>query len=389
MYFKDVASRSLNERSAAWRRVLVLSKGVELCHEQLCIMNHQSQTGFDSELVTASCLRDLVMTSDAITLVFDASLTLSFYSPTALSIFDLHPADIGRSLPLIDAMTMDDSLTDDIRAVVASGLSVKRVVREGGKTDCLRCVVPCSDIFGIACGIVITISDLSAGCVCHVNSEQLLEETVVSVAADFGIAVVCVVDHDVATRATLSSALKNIGYSVREYADCQSFLDDDCHTGNDCLIVSLCRAEMQSAMLLRRLRESDRFLPLIFIDDENAVVVAVEAMKMGAMDFLERPIDLAALVDRVGQLLAQSKGAFLHSERHNSAIGKMNTLTPRQHQIMDLVLAGLPNKIIAADLHLSQRTVENHRAAVMKKTGSKSVPALARLALIAAPEDMD
>ena len=352
-------------------------------------MNHPSLTGFDSELITASCLRDLVMTSEAITLVFDANLTLSFYSPTALSIFDLHPADIGRSLLFIDAMTMDDSLIVDIRAVVASGFSVKRVVRDGGKTDCLRCVVPCSDIFGTACGIVITISDLSASCVCHVNSEQLLQDTVISVAPDVGVAMVCVVDHDVASKATLSIALKNIGYSVREYSDCQSFLDDDRHTGNDCLIVKLCRAEMQSAMFLRRLRESDRFLPLIFIGDKNDVVVAVEALKMGAMDFLVRPIDLAALIDRVGQLLAQSKGAFLHSERHNSAVGRMNTLTARQHQIMDLVLAGLPNKIIAADLHLSQRTVENHRAAVMKKTGSKSVPALARLALIAAPEDID
>src|ERR1700743_2012856 len=111
------------------------------------------------------------------------------------------------------------------------------------------------------------------------------------------------------------------------------------------------------------------------------VPVAVQAMKAGVSDFIEKPVGRLELLASIDRALEQSKDANkLHAWRETAA-SHVAYLTPRQRQIMELVLAGQPSKIIAADLGISQRTVESHRAAIMKKTGCKSLPALARLAL--------
>ena len=112
-------------------------------------------------------------------------------------------------------------------------------------------------------------------------------------------------------------------------------------------------------------------------------------MKAGVSDFIEKPISRDELLASVERALEQSRGSSKLSARREDAARHFAGLTPRQHQIMELVLAGHPSKNIAADLRISQRTVENHRASIMKKTGSKSVPALARLALAAAWNDTD
>ena len=106
-------------------------------------------------------------------------------------------------------------------------------------------------------------------------------------------------------------------------------------------------------------------------------------MKAGAIDFIEKPVgrdELIASLDRALEL-SQDTGKFM--ERRRWAAAHLEGLTPRQLQVMEMVLAGQPSKNIAADLGISQRTVENHRMRIMKRTGSKSLPALARLALIA------
>jgi two-component system, chemotaxis family, CheB/CheR fusion protein len=113
--------------------------------------------------------------------------------------------------------------------------------------------------------------------------------------------------------------------------------------------------------------------------------MAVQAMKAGASDFIEKPIGPRELLASVGRALEQSHDSTKLSAWRKAAANHIASLTPRQRQIMDLVLTGQPSKNIAADLGISQRTVESHRAAIMKKTGANSLPALARLALIAAP----
>ena len=114
------------------------------------------------------------------------------------------------------------------------------------------------------------------------------------------------------------------------------------------------------------------------ITGNSDVPMAVQAMKAGASDFIEKPISRDELLASVERALEQSRDSSKLSARREDAAKHVAGLTPRQHQIMELVLAGHPSKNIAADLGISQRTVENHRASIMKKTGSKSVPALAR-----------
>jgi two-component system CheB/CheR fusion protein len=116
---------------------------------------------------------------------------------------------------------------------------------------------------------------------------------------------------------------------------------------------------------------------------DSDVQIAVQAMKAGASDFIEKPIGRGDLLDSVARALEQSRDSNKRAAWQEAAANHIAGLTPRQHQIMDLVLAGHPSKNIAADLGISQRTVENHRASIMTRTGAKSLPALARLALAA------
>jgi two-component system CheB/CheR fusion protein len=119
------------------------------------------------------------------------------------------------------------------------------------------------------------------------------------------------------------------------------------------------------------------------ITGDGDVPMAVRAMRAGAADFIEKPIGREELLASIERALEQTRDSAKLSAWREEAASRIVALTARQRQIMDLVLAGHPSKNIAADLGISQRTIENHRAAIMKKTGSKSLPALIRLALAA------
>jgi two-component system CheB/CheR fusion protein len=117
--------------------------------------------------------------------------------------------------------------------------------------------------------------------------------------------------------------------------------------------------------------------------------MAVQAMKAGAIDFIEKPIHREELLASIERAIEQSRDSGKLAAWRDDAALHLARLTPRQRQIMELVLAGHPSKNIAADLGISQRTVENHRASIMKKSGSKSLPELARLAIAATGSDGD
>jgi two-component system CheB/CheR fusion protein len=146
---------------------------------------------------------------------------------------------------------------------------------------------------------------------------------------------------------------------------------------------------MNGLTLLRRLHEAGHHLPAIMITGNSDVAIAVQAMKAGASDFIEKPISRGELLGCVDRALEQSRDSGKLTAWRENAATHMAGLTPRQRQVMEMVLAGRPSKIIAADLGISQRTVENHRASIMAKTGAKSLPALARLALAAAVNNTD
>jgi two-component system CheB/CheR fusion protein len=193
---------------------------------------------------------------------------------------------------------------------------------------------------------------------------------------------VFVVDDDAAVREATRDLLRENGYAVEVFADGEAFLRAERPEG--CLLVDARMPGMTGMELIERLKADGQTLPTIMITGSGDVALAVEAMKAGAVDFIEKPIGHVDLLASIERALDQSGDATKISQSRDTAVTCVASLTARQRQIMDLVLAGHPSKNIAADLGISQRTVDNHRAAIMRKTGSKSLPALIRLAIAAA-----
>ena len=211
----------------------------------------------------------------------------------------------------------------------------------------------------------------------------------VEVAGGSGPPTIFVVDDDSQIRAAIRSVLEEDGLVVEDYPACEEFLSAFRPGCEACLVIDAYLPGMDGLELLRYLNDAGHRLPAIMITGNSDVPMAVQAMKAGASDFIEKPISRDELIVSVERALEQARNLSKLTAWRDDAAGHVAGLTPRQHQIMELVLAGHPSKNIAADLHISQRTVENHRASIMKKTGSKSVPALARLALAAAWNDTD
>jgi two-component system CheB/CheR fusion protein len=196
--------------------------------------------------------------------------------------------------------------------------------------------------------------------------------------------VVYLVDDDRHIRDTVRLVLEDDGRTVLDFATGEAFLAAYRPGSDGCLLIDASLPGMGGLQLLRRLRAASDPLPAIMITGSGDVPMAVEAMKAGAADFIEKPIGRADLLASIDSALERSRDSSKVMAWQADAAGHIAGLTPRQHQIMDLVLAGHPSKNIAADLGISQRTVENHRASIMRKTGATSLPALARLALAAA-----
>jgi two-component system CheB/CheR fusion protein len=192
-----------------------------------------------------------------------------------------------------------------------------------------------------------------------------------------------VIDDDGNFREGIRSLFEEAGHTVEDFASCEAFLDAYPSRPQGCLLVDAYLPDMQGLELLQLLKPDDGRLPVIMVTGHSDVRMAVQAMKCGARDFIEKPFDQGELLASVNRALEQSQDATKLSVWRSDAAQVVSRLTQRQRQIMELVLAGHPSKNIAADLNLSQRTVENHRAQIMRKTGAKSLPALARLALAA------
>ena len=195
--------------------------------------------------------------------------------------------------------------------------------------------------------------------------------------------VIFVIDDDSHVREGIRAVLEKAGRAVEDYPTCEAFLEAYRPGRGACLLIDAYLPGMNGLQLLQQLHDAGHRLPAIMITGNADVSMAVQAMKAGASDFIEKPIGPTELVASVEQALEQSRDSNKLFASRQAATNRIAGLTHRERQIMELVLAGHPNKNIAADLGISQRTVENHRASIMKKTGSKSLPALARLALAA------
>jgi two-component system CheB/CheR fusion protein len=200
---------------------------------------------------------------------------------------------------------------------------------------------------------------------------------------------VFVVDDDDQVRGAISVVLEDDGHIVGAYSSCEAFLEAFRPSKDACLLIDAYLPGMTGLELLGKLRAEGHNLPAIMITGDSDVAMAVEAMKAGATDFIEKPISREQLIASLDRALELSRDSNKVLEWRESAATHLAGLTPRQVQVMEMVLAGHPSKNIAADLGISRRTVENHRGRIMKRTGSKSLPALARLALIAAGGDSE
>jgi two-component system CheB/CheR fusion protein len=209
------------------------------------------------------------------------------------------------------------------------------------------------------------------------------------VPGDCGPPVIFVVDDDDSIRGAIRAVLEDDGRVVEDYDNCEAFLAAFRPGREACLVIDAYLPGMNGITLLRRLHDAGHRLPAIMITGNSDVTIAVQAMKAGASDFIEKPISRDELLACVDRALEQSRDTGKLAAWRADAATHMAGLTARQQQVMAMVLAGHPSKNIAADLGISQRTVENHRASIMTKTGTKSLPALARLALAAAVNDAE
>ncbi len=198
-----------------------------------------------------------------------------------------------------------------------------------------------------------------------------------------------VVDDDAGIRQSVADVLELEGLVVKTFASCEDFIARTANTADGCLLVDAYLPGMSGLDLLLKIQADGFAMPAIMITGNSDVPMAVQAMKAGAVDFIEKPfrhIELLACIDRAMELSRDQQQ--LVSWRLNAAT-QLSALTDRQREILEMVLAGHPSKNIAADLGISQRTVENHRASIMKRTGATSLPELARLAVAAASAMLD
>ena len=193
--------------------------------------------------------------------------------------------------------------------------------------------------------------------------------------------VVHIVDDEEAVRNSLAFLLSGAGFAVRVHESATDFLAIAPEISNGCLITDLRMPDMDGVELLRRLRAADAMLPAIVITGHGDGQMAVEAMKNGAIDFIEKPFGEDVLIESISRAASRAaervqSEAALDAVRHRVA-----SLSEREKQVLRGVVAGQANKTIALDLGISPRTVEVYRAGLMGKMQAKSLPELVRMVM--------
>jgi len=197
-----------------------------------------------------------------------------------------------------------------------------------------------------------------------------------------GSAVVHVIDDDEALRESLAFLLGTARLAVRTYESATAFLHALARAEPGCIITDVRMPGISGVELLRRLKSLEAPFPVIVITGHGDVPLAVEAMKLGAVDFLEKPFEDDALVAAVQSALGRHEHDARHAAEKAEIFERIASLSARERQVLDGLVAGNPNKTIAFDLGISPRTVEIYRANVMTKMKAKSLSELVRMALV-------
>ena len=201
--------------------------------------------------------------------------------------------------------------------------------------------------------------------------------------------VVHVIDDDDAARDALRFLLESAKFTARTYESAMIFLDRLPQIEPGCVVTDVRMPEVSGIELLRRMQKASVRLPVIVITGHGDIALAVEAMKLGAQDFFEKPYDDEALLSAVHAALNRHEDESKHESAKADILKRLAELTARERQVLDGLVAGKPNKNIAFDLEISPRTVEIYRANVMTKMKAASLSELVRMALLAGAFDSD
>lgn len=195
--------------------------------------------------------------------------------------------------------------------------------------------------------------------------------------------IVYIVDDDQAIRHAMGLLLKSVGLQHQVFESADDFLEH--HTGNNdgCLVLDIRMPGLSGLELQQKLTEMGSALPIIFITGHGDIPMAVDAMQKGAFDFIQKPFRDQELLDRISEALSTARKREAEREHKLEVQDRIATLTKREHEVLDLVVTGKPNKIIAHELGVSQRTIEIHRARVMDKMRAKSLAQLVRMHMAA------
>jgi FixJ family two-component response regulator len=192
---------------------------------------------------------------------------------------------------------------------------------------------------------------------------------------------VFIVDDDEPVRGALQLLMKSVGHDAKTFATGDEFLAA-CSPGiSGCLVLDIRMPGMSGLELQEKLHQQGVNIPIIFITGHGDVPMAVQAMKQGALEFLQKPFREQDLVDLVNQALEKNENSHKLALQRTEIEPRIAKLTPREHQIMDMIVQGKANKVIAIDLGVSQRTVETHRTRIMRKMQAKSLAELVQMAV--------
>ena len=192
---------------------------------------------------------------------------------------------------------------------------------------------------------------------------------------------VFLVDDDHAVRDALAMLLESAAFRTATFATAAEFLDACTPDQAGCLVLDIRMPGMSGMELQEALAAKEIFLPIIFLTGHGNVAMSAKAFRSGAVDFMEKPFDENVLLTRIKEAIHLDHTNREIAGRQAAARAKLATLTPREQQVMLLVVAGKVNKEIASELNLSHRTIEIHRGRVMEKTGARSLTHLIELAV--------